>query len=64
MSGKDVLLVRGGMSIRTLVNDEEFIRQLTLAANSASYVLTVCTGSALLAKTGLLDGWQATSKLL
>lgn len=61
MPSGGVLLIPGGMGTRTLVTDEGFIRELTLAANSASYVLTVCTGSALLAKTGLLNNRQATS---
>jgi transcriptional regulator GlxA family with amidase domain len=30
-------------------------------ANKAEYILTVCTGSILLSKTGLLDGKKATS---
>ena len=61
MASGGVLLIPGGLGTRTLVNDERFIRELTHAANSADYVLTVCTGSALLAKTGLLDKRQATS---
>ena len=56
-----VLLIPGGMGTRTLVNDENFIEQLKSISVKASYVLTVCTGSALLAKTGLLDGLKATS---
>lgn len=61
MAAKGVLLIPGGMGTRTLVNDADFIRKLTFAANSASFVLTVCTGAALLAKTGLLSERRATS---
>ena len=56
-----VLLIPGGMGTRPLVNDEAFLARLRAQAEQAEYVLTVCTGSALLAKTGLLDGKRATS---
>ncbi len=57
----DVLLVPGGMGTRRLVHDDEFLRWLALASRPAGYVLSVCTGSALLAKARLLDGYAATS---
>jgi len=56
-----ILLIPGGMGTRTLVNDEYFIEQLKILSEKAPYVLTVCTGSALLAKTNLLNGMKATS---
>lgn len=56
-----ILLVPGGQGTRTLVNDEEFIKVLTLIAHQSKYCLTVCTGSALIAKTNLLNGRKATS---
>ena len=55
------LLVPGGFGTRKLVNDGAFISALRKAAEESAYCLTVCTGSALLAKTGLLDGLAATS---
>lgn len=61
MNSKGVLLIPGGMGTRILVDNANFIRRLALVAKPASYVLTVCTGSALLAKTGLLDARKATS---
>ena len=59
-----ILLIPGGMGTRILVNDDIFIKQLRVLSEKAPYVLTVCTGSALLAKTGLLQGKCATSNKL
>ena len=61
MNQNGVLLIPGGFGTRALVNDDTFISRLKEVASAASYVLTVCTGSGLLAKTGLLDGHRATS---
>ena len=57
----DILLIPGGWGTRTLTNDVAFIEQLKDLANRSERVLCVCTGSALLARTGLLDGRNATS---
>lgn len=57
----DILLVPGGMGTRRMVSDASFLSALKGVAESAAYCLTVCTGSALLARTGLLDGRRATS---
>lgn len=56
----DILLVPGGEGSRKLVSDSEFLCSLKGIAEMAAYCLTVCTGSALLACTGLLDGRSAT----
>ncbi|MFT9078492.1 DJ-1/PfpI family protein, partial [Ethanoligenens sp.] len=56
-----ILLIPGGQGTRPLVNEPEFIKNLKHIAMQSKYCLTVCTGSALLAKTGLLDNRQATS---
>lgn len=56
-----MLLIPGGMGTRREVDNKMLIQQIIETANASTYVLTVCTGSALLAKSGLLDGRQATS---
>lgn len=56
-----IMLLPGGQGTRPLVNDREFIETIKSIANKASFVLTVCTGSGLLAKTGLLKSRKATS---
>lgn len=58
------LLIPGGYGTRPLVEDAAYLAKLRQLAEAAPYVLTVCTGSALLARTGLLDGRQATSNKL
>lgn len=60
----DVLLVPGGFAARKLAQDDEFIAVLGELARRHEYVIAVCTGSVLLAKTGLLDGMDATSNKL
>jgi putative intracellular protease/amidase len=57
----DVLIIPGGKGTRILVNDNEFIQNIKIVAEKMLWCLTICTGSALLAKTGLLDGSKATS---
>lgn len=56
-----ILLVPGGQGTRPLVNDSAFIEKLTTIVTQSKYCLTVCTGSALLAKTNLLNDRKATS---
>ena len=57
----DIVLVPGGFGTRAEVNNAAFVDALAEVCRNASYVLTVCTGAALLARTGLLDGRRATS---
>lgn len=56
-----VLMIPGGMGTRKLVDDEFFLEQLKTLSLDVEYVLTICTGSILLAKTGFLDGKNATT---
>ena len=56
-----VLLIPGGDGTRPLSKDRQWLDRLRELSSEASRVLTVCTGSALLAATGLLDGCRAAS---
>lgn len=57
----DALLVPGGKGTRKLVEDESFLSWLREAGAHAPWTASVCTGSALLAAAGLLEGYAATS---
>ena len=57
----DILLVPGGQGTRREVGNPAILDWLKHAEPRAKYVTSVCTGSALLAKAGLLDGKRATS---
>ncbi|GAB2523008.1 DJ-1/PfpI family protein [Paramicrobacterium agarici] len=57
----DIVLVPGGQGTRILAADHEFLSWLSGWARSAQIVTSVCTGSALLAASGLLEGYRATS---
>ncbi len=59
-----VLLIPGGYGTRKLMDDPKYLELLKVLSQDAGLVLTVCTGSALFAKTGLLDGRAATSNKL
>lgn len=57
----ELVLVPGGRGTRAGVSDRPLLAWLRAWAASATYVTSVCTGSALLAAAGLLDGYRATS---
>ncbi len=60
----DILLIVGGIGTRQVVDDTPFLQALISLSNQADWVLSVCTGSALLAKAGILDNRKATSNKL
>lgn len=60
-SGVDIFLIPGGFGTRKEVDNILLIDKIREISQSSKFVLTVCTGSALLAKTGLLDNKKATS---
>lgn len=59
--GVDIFLVPGGYGTRKEVNNFLLIDTIKQISALSRWVFTVCTGSALLAKTGLLDSRMATS---
>lgn len=61
IDGADIFLIPGGYGTRIEVNNKLFIDKIREISMLSKFVLTVCTGSALLAKTGLLDNKKATS---
>ena len=57
----DIVLVPGGIGRLAVIDDRTFLSWLAGYGATAEYVTSVCTGSALLAAAGLLDGYRATS---
>ncbi|GKU25269.1 DJ-1/PfpI family protein [Clostridium folliculivorans] len=56
-----ILIVPGGNGTRENVDDESFISLIKELHKLAKYTLSVCTGSALLAKAGILHSKRATT---
>ncbi len=56
-----IVVIPGGYGTRPLVNDDAVIQWIQRMASSAELMLSVCTGSLLLAKAGLLKDKQATT---
>lgn len=57
----DMLLVPGGQGTRTEMNNQAVIEWIMHSTANAELVLSVCTGSLLLAKAGLLEGLESTT---
>ena len=57
----DVLLIPGGFGTRALIEDDAALEWIAGTAAGAELVTSVCTGSLLLARAGLLDGKRATT---
>jgi cyclohexyl-isocyanide hydratase len=57
----DLLVVPGGFGTRVLLHDEETLNWIRKTAAAARQVTSVCTGSLLLGKAGLLEGRRATT---
>ncbi len=57
----DILLVPGGIGTLTELNNPAMLDFLKERSAKASITSSVCSGSAILAKAGLLDGKKATS---
>ena len=59
-----IILIPGGVGTRALIRDDAYIAAVRSLAQDSQYTLTVCTGAMVLAKTGLLDGREATTNKL
>lgn len=57
----DLVLVPGGFGTIPELKNQALLDWLTRQAETAEIMMSVCSGSALLAKAGLLDGHKATS---
>jgi transcriptional regulator GlxA family with amidase domain len=57
----EIVLVPGGIGTRREMNNQKLLGWLKDRAADAELVLSVCSGSLLLAKAGLLDGLSATT---
>ena len=56
----DILIIPGGIGTRVLLNNKKFLSWL-IANRNINIIASVCTGSLLLAKAGLLSGKKATT---
>ena len=57
----DILVVPGGFGTRTLLNNENLLSWIKSISDQATITSSVCTGSLLLAKAGLLEDKRATT---
>jgi transcriptional regulator GlxA family with amidase domain len=57
----DLLVVPGGFGTRPLLEDADTLEWIRRRSSAARQVVSVCTGSLLLAKAGLLAGRRATT---
>jgi len=61
INGVDIFLIPGGYGTRIEIENDSLLKTIREISELSKYVLTVCTGTALLAKTGLLDFKNATT---
>ncbi|MFN8341921.1 MAG: DJ-1/PfpI family protein [Cyclobacteriaceae bacterium] len=61
LTGPHIFLIPGGYGTRPAVFNAALIDEIRRVSVQSEYVFTVCTGTSLLARTGLLDGRKATS---
>ena len=57
----DLLLVPGGWGTRTEINNVKFLNRIADRVARTKLTASVCTGSSLLGRAGLLDGREATT---
>ncbi|NKF50875.1 DJ-1/PfpI family protein [Shewanella sp. WXL01] len=57
----DLFIIPGGLGTRTLVNDAALINWMERQVALSQSVFTICTGTALIAKTKVMNGLKATT---
>ncbi|KAF9357927.1 hypothetical protein BGX34_009141 [Mortierella sp. NVP85] len=57
----DLFFIPGGIGTRTMVNNKRIMEMITARVRDATWVMSVCTGAGVLASTGLIDGYNATT---
>ena len=57
----DVVLVPGGVGTRAVLKNETYLNWIKRSCDDAELILSVCTGSLLLGRLGLLEGLRATT---
>jgi transcriptional regulator GlxA family with amidase domain len=57
----DILVVPGGWGTRKEINNEKLLKWIRARAAEVQTLSSVCTGSVMLGKAGLLDGRRATT---
>ena len=61
ISDADILLVPGGPGIDSLLNNKDVLDWIRKIDQTTKWTVSVCSGSLLLAQTGLLDGKNCTT---
>jgi transcriptional regulator GlxA family with amidase domain len=61
ISEADILLIPGGFGIDNLLNNEEVLNWIRKIDRTTKWTVSVCSGSLLLAQTGLLNGKNCTT---
>ena len=57
----DILIIPGGIGRKIEMNNPVLLNRIKGKFNSLEFLLSVCTGSFIVGKTGLLDGLEATT---
>ncbi|KAF9435778.1 hypothetical protein BGZ76_005533 [Entomortierella beljakovae] len=60
----DLFFIPGGIGTREYVKQESVMELVIARIEEATWCMTVCTGAGILAKTGLIDGYRATTNKL
>ena len=61
VNNKSIALIPGGEGIEEWLKEERTIQQIKTVASLSTWVMSICTGTMLLAKTGLLENKKAVT---